>query len=93
MATIDEYDDETFIDALLESVDYDTDFPKDVEAEAKLAELDPNSYNLVADADEDCLVGECDHFCGEPTELDLRRMEARGFGSAVEAYENGLTRI
>ena len=47
-------------------------------------------YNLVEDADKECLDGECEHFCGEPTQDDLDRLESRGLGHLVEAYENNL---
>ena len=50
----------------------------------------PLNYNLVADADRDCLFGECDHFCGEPTQYDLERLEANGYGDDVDAYERGV---
>lgn len=91
---IEKYDvDEQAIDELINSVDYDLKFPEDVDAKQKAARLDPLNYNLVEDADEDCLIGECDHFCGYPTQFDLERLTARGFGAAVERYENGMTAV
>lgn len=53
----------------------------------------PLNYNLVADADEDCLNGDCDHFCGEPTQYDLERLESNGYADAVDAYERGTRLI
>jgi hypothetical protein len=53
-------------------------------------EPDGTMYNLVADADADCLAGDCDHFCGEPTQADLDRLYDRGLGHLVDAYENNI---
>jgi hypothetical protein len=53
------------------------------------AKADP-VYNLVEDATEECLAGDCEHFCGEPTEDDKDRFYARGWGHLVEAYENHI---
>jgi len=90
---IEKYDDEKAIDELINSVDYDLKFPEDVDAKQKAARLDPLNYNLVADADADCLTGDCDHFCGYPTQYDLERMVARGYATEVENYENGVTTL
>lgn len=51
---------------------------------------DDTSYNLIAKATAECLSGDCDHFCGEPTQADLDRLERRGYGHLVEAYENNI---
>ena len=64
-------------DAELMDVDVDSDYTS------------PFNYNLVENPTVECLNGECDHFCGEPTQYDLERMERLGFADAVEAYESG----
>jgi hypothetical protein len=51
------------------------------------------AYNLIPKATAECLSGDCDHFCGEPTQADLDRLERRGYGHLVEAYENNLVLI
>jgi len=56
-------------------------------------EADETVYNLVLNADMDCLNGECDHFCGEPTQADLDRLERLGYSHLVEAYENNIQYI
>jgi hypothetical protein len=43
---------------------------------AQSAKADP-VYNLVEDATEECLTGDCEHFCGEPTEDDKDRRGRR----------------
>jgi hypothetical protein len=82
--------------------DLDTDEPGTfmddgfAELYAELVESDTTDegvYNLPADADADCLTGDCEHFCGEPTQADLDRFYARGLGHLVEAYENGIQYI
>jgi len=56
----------------------------------ELSVEDDTAYNLVANPTRECLDGDCDHFCGEPTQADLDRLTARGYGHLVEAYENNL---
>jgi len=51
---------------------------------------DPSCYNLIEEATAECLNGECDHFCGEPTQFDLERLEKRGLTEIVDAYESKL---
>jgi hypothetical protein len=66
----------------------------DAELEAFYAEeateAADEDYNLIAKATAECLSGDCDHFCGEPTQADLDRLERRGYGHLVEAYENNI---
>lgn len=83
MADLNDITDEAFVPT-------DEDFADLYEFSTEDEVLDTDTYNLVADADADCLAGDCDHFCGEPTEADLDRLTARGYGHLVEAYENNL---
>lgn len=66
----------------------------DAELDALCAEEETETaYNLIPKATADCLFGTCDHFCGEPTQDDLDRLERRGYGHLVEAYENGIVLV
>ena len=74
----------------IDSTDLDV---TDEELNALFADADEaaeESYNLIAKATAECLSGECDHFCGEPTQADLDRLERRGYSHLVEAYENNI---
>ena len=53
----------------------------------------PLNYNLIEDATAECLSGDCEHYCGEPTQYDLERMEKNGKADLVEAYENNVQYI
>ena len=82
-------------DNIAEDVDLDEVFvPTDEDYTNLYAEdnneWNPTDFNLVEHADADCLTGDCDHFCGEPTNADLRRMERRGYARQVDAYEQSL---
>ena len=67
-----------------------TDAELDAFYAEEASDTDEDSYNLIPKATAECLSGDCDHFCGEPTQADLDRLERRGYGHLVEAYENNI---
>jgi len=91
MTEFDEIDDTKFtaVDEETTTDDLDTWFA-DIAAENEREKTRKGIFNLVEDADMDCLNGDCDHFCGEPTQDDLDRLYAQGKGHLVEAYENNI---
>lgn len=51
------------------------------------------SRNLVDGATLDCLYGDCEHFCGEPTEADLDYLRNIGYDDEVERYVEGINLV
>ena len=83
MSELDFINSTPYIDAVIDLIQTEID-----EAPVDENYTNPLNYNLIEDATVECLFGECDHFCGEPTEYDLERLERRGFSEAVDAYEH-----
>lgn len=54
---------------------------------------DDSPRNLVDGADLDCLHGDCEHFCGEPTEADLDYLRSIGYEEDVERYIEGINLV